>query len=216
MKRIGTLFMLAWLGLQASGQVTVIPGRTVIPDSLSPAAANAGNPSTAAQTKKLNYGASVGTSFGFASGYGSGLSTYVSPYLTYQVSPRFSIKAGFSVINTQLFDYHPLFIPESLTTGYTGNYTSTLLYVQGQYLLGKNLVLNGTAFKEFPIAGEIPGSPYSNYKGMQGFSMDVSYKLGEHVFIQAGVNYLNGGRPYYYTPGYPVSPVTGGYSPFGW
>lgn len=205
------MLLLAWT---ANGQVSVTEGSLKPADTLMPAAVN-GQPVTAGQSKKLNYGAQLGTSFTFSSGFGSGLNTYVSPYLTYQVSPKFRVKAGFSVINTQLFDYHPWFTPESGGT-FSGNYTSALLYVQGQYQIGNRILLNGTAFKEFPLITGTPGDPYP-YHGSQGFSLDVTYRIGEHMFLQAGFNYLKSSGPYYYgNPVYPSAPFPDYNQPFRW
>ncbi len=148
--------------------------------------------------RKLNVHFSVGSQFSSYTGYGYGLSTFVSPSLTYDVSKRFRIRGGLSLITTNYYGIQS-FLSEQGNSKSQLNYTSAFLYVSGTYLLNKNLTLSGMAFKEFPLAGDpLPFSPYQSYskEGAQGIRMDVNYKIGENFQIQAGFGYSKGINPY--------------------
>jgi len=158
--------------------------------------------------KKLDYHVTLGTSFSFSPGYGSAFNTYVSPSLVYRATKRFSLNAGVTLMNTTLYNYSPYSV---LETGYpgTGNFTSALVYISGQYQLTPNLLLNGTVFKEFPLTTASPQNPYANTK-FQGGSLDLTYKAGEHVIIQAGFSIINTNRPLYCDPFYSPWPSAPG------
>lgn len=148
--------------------------------------------------RKFNIHFSVGSQFSSYTGYGYGLSTFISPSLTYDVSKRFQIRGGLSLITTNYSGIQS-FLSEQGDSKSQGNYTSAFLYVSGTYLLNKNLTLSGMAFKEFPLAGDpLSFSPYQSYskEGAQGIRMDVNYKIGENVQIQAGFGYSKGINPY--------------------
>lgn len=163
--------------------------------------------------KKLDYHVTLGSSFSFSQGYGSAFSTYVSPSLVYNASRKFSLSAGLTLVNTTLSNYYsPYSILEQGYAG-NGNFTSALLYLSGHYQLTPNLLLNGTVFKEFPLTTSSPQNPYSNTK-FQGGSLDLVYKAGEHVFIQAGFSIINTNRPLYSDPF--NAPWTSPSNPMNW
>jgi len=83
--------------------------------------------------------------------------------------------------------------------GYSGIYSQALLYVTGQYLLSKNLLLNGSLYADVPLTGSASSNPYMN-TGFKGMSMDLQYRLGENATIEAGFNYMNGQGPFYSDP----------------
>ena len=142
--------------------------------------------------------------FSTTMGYGSGISTYVSPEVGYSLTSRFRINAGISIINTNFFGIAPYY---SLTSEkkFNGNFTSALVYVNGQYRLNDRLTLNGSAYKQFNLFDDPPGTPYGKSNDSQGFSMGIDYKAAENFHIQAGFGYSKGNHPYYQDPfGTPV------------
>ncbi len=141
--------------------------------------------------QKPDYGLSLGTSF-TTSGYGSGIISYVSPHLGYSISPRFKINTGISIMNTNLIGYKPFYNTEQK---FNGNFTSALVYLNGQYLVNKKLTLNGTVYKQFSLLND-PANPYSNTGNFEGFNVGFSYKPAENFQIDAGFGYSNGYNPY--------------------
>ena len=148
--------------------------------------------------KKWNYGVQLGSMATFSKEYGSGFSTFVSPHVTWNSSNRFSVTAGFSLVSTTLSGYKPWYLLES-GKEYSGIYSQALLYVTGQYLLSKNLLLNGSLYAEIPLTGNTFSNPYLT-TGFKGMSMDLQYQIGENATIEAGFNYLNGQSPFYSDP----------------
>jgi len=149
--------------------------------------------------RKFNVHLSLGSQFSSYGSYGSEFSSIVSPTVTYDVSKRFRLQGGFSIINTNYFGLKSFF-SEQNSPAYNGNCTSAILFFSGQYLLSNKITITGSAFKEFPLMGDPP--PYSPYQlfskeGAQGIRMDVNYKIGENFQIQAGFGYSKGVNMYY-------------------
>ena len=197
MKRLAIILFGLIAVLPATAQVTVINSKPFRGDSVWDAGRKP--QVTFDHPKKWNYGIQLGTSASFSKGYGSGISTYVSPHITWQATSRFRVNAGISLVNTTLFGYKPYYYGFESGQGFSGNYTHALVYVEGQYLLSKNLQLNGSLYADVPLTGQDPANPYST-RSLKGFSMDLRYRLGEHAFIQAGFNYMDSRGPYYYDP----------------
>jgi hypothetical protein len=154
------------------------------------------------QPKKFNYHVTLGSQFTSVSGYGSGLNTYITPSFTYNLNKRFTIGGGVSIIQTNYFKSRSYFQNEQ-TAGSNGNFTSAMIFIDGQYIVNKRLTLSGSAFKQFPISqNPLPYNPFNpvSSKGAQGINFNVGYQLGEHVFIQAGFRYSEGINPYYNDP----------------
>jgi hypothetical protein len=150
------------------------------------------------QPKKFDYGLTLGSQFTSVSGYGSSLNTYVTPRVSYNLSNRFRIGGGISIIQTNYFNAGSWFHNEQ-TRGSNGNYTSALVFVDGQYIVNKRLTIYGSAFKQIPITQDpLPYNPFNpvSSKGAQGINFNVGYKVGEHMYIQAGFRYSDGVNPY--------------------
>jgi hypothetical protein len=183
-------------------------GQVVVHDSL------AGNGSTPYQPKKFSYRVSLGSEFTTAGGYGSALSTFVTPQVSYSLNKRLSIGGGISVVQTNYFDAKPLWGNEQIS-GYCGNFTSAVIFVNGQYLVSDRLSITGSAYKQIPISQDpLPYNPFNpvSARGAQGFNVNVGYRIGEHVMIEAGFRYSDGINPYNANPFYRNSSV---YDPFG-
>ena len=158
-------------------------------------------------TSKWSYGVQVGTSATFAGKYGSGVSAYVAPHVTWQPSKRFRVNAGFSVVNTTLFNYTPWYYGLETGNAYSGNYTHALLYAEGEYLLTKDLTVSGSLYAEIPLTGGNPSNPFST-SSFKGGSVDFQYRIGPNSVIRAGFNYIRNEGPLYdpfRTPAYPYT-----------
>lgn len=219
MKKVLSLIFGLILSTVVLAQVTVIESAPLNGDSSLLQASKQEN--VAPPNKKWDYGMQLGTSASFSKGYGSGISTFVSPQVTWQPSQRFRINAGVSIVNTSLFGYQPYYYGFESGSAYSGNYTHALLYIEGQYLLTKNLQLNSALYADVPLTGSDPANPYST-SNFKGFSMDLKYRIGPNATIQAGFNYIRSEGPWYYDPFRPSGsmyydpfrPVNA--SPFSW
>ena len=149
--------------------------------------------------QKPDYRLQFGTMFSTTSGYGSGISTYISPEIGYSLTSRFRINTGISIINTNLIGVTPYFSSTN-EQKFNGNFTSALIYINGQYKLNDRLTLNGSAYKQFNLSDDPPGNPYSKMNERQGFNMAIDYKAAENFHIQAGFGYSKGYPPYYQDP----------------
>ncbi|MCX6286046.1 MAG: hypothetical protein NTY96_02915 [Bacteroidetes bacterium] len=154
------------------------------------------------QIKKPEYHVTVGMDFSTASGYGSGFTQYVVPTVSYPVGKKFIISGGISIANTNYFNARPLFSGD-IFQPYNGNYTSLTVFSSGTYFVNDRLTISGAFYKEIPISGQpLSYSPYYpvSQQGSQGFNVNVQYKLGEHMFIQAGFEMNQVRDPYYINP----------------
>ncbi len=154
------------------------------------------------QLKKPEYHVTAGMEFSTTSGYGSGFTQYVVPTVSYPLGKRFLISGGIAVANTSYFNARPFFTGENFTP-YNGNYTSLTVFAQGTYFVNDKLTISGAFYKQIPIAGKpLVYSPYYpiSQQGAQGLNLNVQYKLGEHVFIQAGFEMNQGMNPYDVNP----------------
>lgn len=140
--------------------------------------------------KKLKVRVEMGTVFGSGNYFG----TYVSPHLSYRINPRLTINTGFSLRQNFGGMYYE---PYSGNQYSMGNFTSTLLYVEGAYQVTKNLIVTGTLFKEVNTFNQpSPNQPGFN-QDFEGVIMGVDYKIGDHIFIHGEVEFSNGRNPYH-------------------
>jgi len=147
---------------------------------------------------KPEYHVSVGMDFSTASGYGSAFTQYVVPQISYRISRKFMVSGGIAIANTNYFNARPLYSGD-IFQPYNGNYTSLTVFAGGTYFVTDRLTISGSFYKEFPVSGKtLTYSPYNpvSGQGSQGLNMNINYKVGEHMFIQAGFR-VNQGRNQY-------------------
>lgn len=152
--------------------------------------------------RKLSYHLALGSQFTSVSGYGSGLSSYITPQFSYRLNKRLSIGAGISVIQTNYFNGKSYF-REQPGKGSNESFTSAMIFIDGQYSVSRNLTISGSAWKLFPITQDpLPYNPFNpvSSRGAQGVDLNLGYKIGEHMYIQAGFRYTDGLSPYYNDP----------------
>lgn len=150
------------------------------------------------QPRKFDFNLSAGSMFSTTSGYGSGLSTYVTPSVSYALNRKLRIGGGISMITTNYFNAKPWYSSES-TPGFSGNLSSAVVFVNGQYLLSDRLSITGSAFKEIPLYNDpLPYNPYYpvSGQGAQGINLNVEYRIGKNATIQAGFGYSKGVNPW--------------------
>jgi hypothetical protein len=198
MKQIPVLVFFILILFHCEAQlVNTLPAAAVVTDTL-----NNNRPGAMPkyQFKKLDYHVSVGMDFSTASGYGSAFTQYVIPTVNYHFSKKFMVSGGIAIANTNYFNARPLYSGD-IFQPYNGNYTSLTVFASGTYFVNDRLTISGSFYKEFPVSGKtLSYSPYNPISGQgqgsQGMNMNIKYKLGEHVFIQAGFQ-INQGRNAY-------------------
>lgn len=202
--------------------------QNLISDSLPPSITVNQDGALITPPKRMQTHVTLGTQFSTSSWYGSGLTTYVSPSISYQVTPRFSVRGGVTISNTTMFNYRPWYALENSPT-FDANFTKAVLYLEGSYRITDKLTISGAGFKEFTITDNSNFyNPYSNNEPY-GIYLNADYKIAEGVHIQAGFGYTRGYTPYMGSPMYDPSPFSGGSfypspfqrnsfntSPFGW
>jgi len=192
------------INLPAQSYQTQMPSSAFEPDSIQQPKVLPGTVSGFFLPKKLNTGIQFGTFLSTTSGYGSSFSTYVTPGISYNLSNRFRINAGISIVNTTLYGIKPFYAGQE--SALNGNFTHALLTVSGDYLINERLQISGALFKEVDLFNSVPGSyPYRHSTPEGGF-MKVGYKVHENFHIEAGFGYSKGINPYQDYFGSPFSP----------
>ena len=155
----------------------------------------------------LGFTMQVGT--GYAGNFkgNSSFSTYVSPALAYNVSSRFRIKAGVSVINTFGDPYY---------SGYDSYYspvmnpgTTTRVFVQGDYLVSNKIMISGAVYKDFNTFNQNVTDPRYKAPESQGMLLNFNYRPTPHFEFNASFGYGNGNRSMLNSPFYPGSSFPG-------
>ena len=183
----GCILVLAAIGVNS---------QTTLPVSSSLLGGNTG------KEKKFDYGLTLGSEFSSVSGFGSALNTYISPRFSYRLGKKFKVGGGFTITETNYFNALGINSSDQFSRS-SGSFTSGTVFINGQYALTDRLTLSGSAFKQFPISGNpLPYNPFTpiNSRGAQGVDLNIGYKIGEHMFIQAGFRYTDGVNPAYGSP----------------
>ncbi|MDP1621619.1 MAG: hypothetical protein Q8M08_04680 [Bacteroidales bacterium] len=154
------------------------------------------------QPKKYEYGITLGSQFTAVSGFGSALNSYITPSFSYNLNKRLRVGGGVSVIRTNYFQARSFFQNEQ-ALGSNGNFTNAVVFINGQYIVNERITISGTAYKQVPFSKDpLPYNPFSpvSSRQAQGINFEVGYKVGDHMFIQAGFRYSEGNNPYYADP----------------
>lgn len=144
---------------------------------------------------RLHYDFTVGAGFGYSSNAGEFFSTYYSPSITYDVSSKFSIKAGFTYANGMVNNY-----PVLSRYGYqaiNGNIAQYYSYMAGIYQVNDRLKVGGSIFYDFTQYTNPYGESIGNGTGMAGlgYSGFFEYKVSDGMRIQGEIR-VNDRSPY--------------------
>ncbi len=138
----------------------------------------------------------AGSNFNGSSWFG----TAISPAFAYNVSSRFRLKAGVSVM--QGFGDNYFYYP------YSNAGTTTSIFLQGDYILSNKLMLSGAVYKYFsPYNINIDDPNFKSPEG-QGYMLNLNYRPSPHFEINASFEYGhgNGYNPFQPHPTYFGSP----------
>jgi hypothetical protein len=154
------------------------------------------------QPKKFDYHLTIGSQFTSVSGFGSGLNTYVTPGFSYNINTRLKIGGGISIIQTNYFNARS-YLQEQQNYSTNGNFTSAMIFVDGQYIVNKHLTISGSAYKVLPLNNDpLPYNPFNpvSSTGAKGINFNIGYKVGDHINFEAGFHYSDGANPFYRDP----------------
>lgn len=163
-------------------------------------------PDTAETNKsgRLSYGVNLGSEFAATRGFGSALHSWVTPSVSYRVTPKLLVGGGISILQSNYFNLPQGFVAETGSARVSGaSLTGVTLFAEGSYAATDRLTLYGSAFKQFPVAGDpLPYSPFTPLAGSQaqGFRFNVNYRIGNNMFIEAGFRYTDGQDPRFSDP----------------
>ena len=142
----------------------------------------------------MQIGTGVSSNFKGSTSFG----TFVSPALSYNVSSRFRIKTGVTVLQS---------FGDPYFAGYDNYYspvmnpgTTTSLFIQGDYLLSNKLMLSGAVYKDFYSFNSHPTDPNLKLPESQGMILNLNYRPTSFLEINAAVEYGNGNRSMLHSP----------------
>ena len=132
---------------------------------------------------RISYDFTMGAGFGYSSNAGEFFSTYYSPSITYDVTSRFALKAGFTYANGMVNNY-----PVLSRYGFqpiNGNINQYYTYVAGEYMVNERLIVGGSIFYDMTEYTNIYGESYNNAEGLSriGYSGYFEYKLSNNMSI---------------------------------
>ncbi|WP_324671712.1 hypothetical protein [Hymenobacter sp. GOD-10R] len=149
----------------------------------------------------------------FAGRYGT--MSYISPTATYQVSNRFRIFAGTTLLRTQSYlrNSYASAADQPITPSFSVA-NNMLVQAGGTYLVNPRLALTGMAWKDLsnqPFAPRV--NPYAGFGSMgSGVNIRADYQLTENISVSGGVRVSQGASPGYGYGGMYGSPMM----PFGY
>jgi len=148
----------------------------------------------------IGFSMQAGTGFGSNFHGNSSFSTFVSPALAYNVSTRFRLKAGVTVLNNfggpsnaGYENYYYPVIP---------NGTTTSVFIQGDYLLSNKLMISGALYKDFSTFNARVNDPRLKTPESQGMILNLNYRPTNNFEINASFEYGNGNRSMFHDPFY--------------
>jgi hypothetical protein len=151
----------------------------------------------------------------FAGRYGS--ASYLSPTMAYQVTRRFSVFGGATLLRTTPgVAYGNAYSGTDVAYGTSrpGYFGMNRMLIQGggQYAVSPRLTLTGSAWKDLTPAG-YNVNPYAGFGGNlgSGVNLRADYHITENFSVSGGLRMSNGTQAY---PGY--SPLYSPGMPFGY
>jgi hypothetical protein len=154
--------------------------------------------------EQLKFNMQAGAVFGMGSGSGEYFGTYLSPRVHYRLSPKFTVMAGATLL--QSFGSPPNSALYETTSGYpSANFTRSFLFASGAYQYNERLIISGTVYKSMNLFNQQNSYSAKKNNDYQGIIMGFDYKMGKHVFIQGQIEFSN----------YPYSGFSLPYSGFG-
>jgi hypothetical protein len=148
----------------------------------------------------IGFSMQAGTGFGSNFHGSSTFSTFISPALAYNVSTRFRLKAGVTVFNNFGDPYYAGY--DSYYSPVMSNGTTTSVFIQGDYLLGKKLMISGALYKDFSSFNAHVTDPRLKTPESQGMILNLNYRPARNFEINASFEYGNGNRSMFHDPFY--------------
>lgn len=137
----------------------------------------------------------TGTAFMTGFNGKNAFSTFLAPQISKPLSKRFAITAGFAIVNTTFSSGNSV-MNDSPKKSFSNNYTSTIIYGGGKYLLNERFTLTGLAYTEVGIFDNKKYLNKNKNTNIKGASIGLDYKLSENSSIGIHMNYSNGNSLY--------------------
>ncbi|OFX50017.1 MAG: hypothetical protein A2046_01895 [Bacteroidetes bacterium GWA2_30_7] len=151
------------------------------------------------KAKKVNYGIIVGTHFSSFSKDNYSFGTYTIPYVSYNLTPKTSINAGFLISSNNSY-----FKNNSETNPYnsiSGNY----LYLSAKHQVNDRLIITGSMLVN---TNKTYNSEINNFnKNLQNSSIGFDYKITEHLYFGTEFSFSNVNNPLNHSPFHSQSPI---------
>ncbi len=142
---------------------------------------------------KINFNFTTGA-YSNVSEYGNVLGTYFSPQISISQNKKFSYGGGAIISysnysNFKLYDFNENRIRTS-----NFNVSQGLIYVNANYKPTEKISINAMAYKSFVINENNNEQNYINAfnNNMQGFYMNIDYKIAKNTHLNFGFNYSDG------------------------
>jgi hypothetical protein len=144
---------------------------------------------------KLHYSFSMGAGFANSSSYGNYFSTFYRPTISYDVSPKFSVNAGITYVNSSVNN-----LPIRSDYNYqlfSGNISQYYAFVGGQYKLTEKLSVGGSIFYDVTSYNAFDGASLNKSSGLDnlGYSANFRYKVRNGFYIEGEIR-MNDKSPY--------------------
>jgi hypothetical protein len=158
---------------------------------------------------KLHYSFSMGAGFANSGSYGNYFSTYYRPTISYDLSPKFSINAGITYVNSSVNN-----LPVSSDYSYqlfSGNISQYYAFVGGQYKLTEKLSVGGSIFYDITSYNAFDGTKLNKNSGLDnlGYSANFRYKVRKGFYIEGEIR-MNDKNPYHQYSNHFSNGFTGG------
>ena len=132
--------------------------------------------------------------------------TFVAPKIGYQLTPKFKLNVGLMHYTATGNTFMWMNRNEAIYNASNKTVSGNLLFVEGQYQLGKRMIMSGAMMYD---ANGFNANKQNNYKAA---SLGLEYKVTEHSSIRFQTTISNGQGNYYNNPNpFPSS----GFNSFG-
>lgn len=136
----------------------------------------------------ISAGLSAGSMF-ISSNYGNMFSSYIAPSVGYKLSDNFRVNGGLMFMQNNFFG-----LKNSELNYYSKTNYNTLMFVQGEYLLNKNVILRGTIIKDL--------NNFSDNFNYDAYSLGMDYKISNNSSIGFELQFSRSNQPFYHSPGF--------------
>lgn len=143
---------------------------------------------------RVSVSLTAGTSVRFMSNSSSaGFTTFIAPKVNYQLTDKFRLNFGLIHYSTSPNTAILLNRNEGILNQSNKNISGNLVFVGGEYLLNKNVLISGAMMMD--------ANSFSNKQNnFKAASLAIDYKVSEHTTIGIRASIEKGNQDYFYNP----------------